>query len=83
MKKVVRVLANTNFTLDATFDNGLVKRFDFKPYLKFPVFERLRDFEYFKSVDVSFGAVHWQGGEDISPETMFIEGVEIGEEVIL
>ena len=83
MNKVVRVLANTNFTLDLTFDNGLVKRFDFKPYLKFPVYEKLRDFEYFKSVDVSFGTVCWPNEEDISPETLFIEGAEIGEEVVL
>ena len=39
MRKVIEAIANDDFTLDLTFDDGSVRRFDMKPYLDFPVFQ--------------------------------------------
>lgn len=45
--------------------------------LDFPVFRRLKDLKYFKEIKIAFGTVQWRHEQDISPDTLFLEGVEI------
>jgi Protein of unknown function (DUF2442) len=77
MHKVVAVRANDNYSLDLEFNDGSVRRFDVKPYLEYGVFKELKDRSYFKKVKVAFGTVQWPNEQDISPETMYIEGVGV------
>ena len=77
MRKVVKVRANDDFSLDLKFDDGSVRRFDVKPYLEYEVFRELKDRDYFKTVKVAFGTVQWPGEQDISPETLYIESVAV------
>lgn len=77
MKKVISAKANDDFTLDLKFDDGKLKRFDAKPYLDFPVFRELKNLENFKKIRIAFGTVQWQNEQDISPETLYLEGEEI------
>lgn len=79
MKKVVQAKANKDFTLDLRFDDGKYKRFDIKPYLDFPVFRELKNIDYFENIKIAFGTVQWQNEQDISPETLYIEGTDIKE----
>ena len=44
MIKVTAVRANEDYTLDLTFSDGSVKRFDVKSYLKYEVFKELKAF---------------------------------------
>jgi Protein of unknown function (DUF2442) len=74
MIKVTSVKANDDFTLDLKFSDGSVKRFNVKPYLKYEVFQELKDLAYFKQVRVAFGTVQWPHDQDIAPETLFLEG---------
>ncbi|HJY29895.1 MAG TPA: DUF2442 domain-containing protein [Pyrinomonadaceae bacterium] len=74
MIKVTAVRANDDYTLDLTFSDGSVKRFDVKPYLKYEVFKELKDLTYFKQVNLAFGTVQWPHEQDIAPETLFVEG---------
>jgi len=74
MNKVTAVKANDDFSLDLRFSDGSVKNFDAKPYLDYEVFRELKDLNYFKQVDVAFGTVQWPNEQDISPETLYIEG---------
>jgi hypothetical protein len=60
-------------SLDLTFKNGRVRRFDVKPYLEFGVFQELKDQSYFKRVKVAFGTVQWPHEQDISPDTLYTE----------
>jgi len=39
------------------------------------VFRELRDLNYFKQVNLAFGTVQWPNEQDISPETLYLEGV--------
>jgi hypothetical protein len=77
MNKVIGVTANGDFSLDLQFNDGSVKRFDAKPYLNYEVFRELKDLNYFKSVRLGFGTVLWPNGQDISPETLYLESVAI------
>jgi hypothetical protein len=77
MRKVVAVRANDDFSLDLKFSDGCVKRFDVKPYLEYGVFKELKDKSYFKRVKLTFGTVQWPNEQDISPETLYLEGTTI------
>lgn len=77
MNRVVRVKANDDYSLDVKFDDGTLKRFDAKPYLEHGIFKELRDLNYFKKVRVAFGSVQWPHEQDISPETLYMDGVNI------
>jgi hypothetical protein len=79
MKKVTAVKANDDFSLDLHFSDGIVKRFDAKPYLDYEVFRELKDLNYFKQVDVAFGTVQWPHEQDISPETLYLEAFAVSD----
>jgi hypothetical protein len=75
VNKVIAVTANNDFSLDLEFKDGSVKRFDAKPYLDYEIFRELKDLDYFKQVRIAFGTVQWPHDQDISPETLYLEGV--------
>lgn len=77
MNKVIAVTANEDFSLDLTFNDGSVKRFDAKPYLDYELFRELKDLNYFRQVGVAFGTVEWPHEQDISPETLYLESVPV------
>ena len=77
MNKVTGVTANDDLPLDLRFKDGSVKRFDAKPYLDYEVFRELKDLNYFKQVDLAFATVQWPHEQDISPETLYVEGVAL------
>ena len=79
MNKITVVTANDDFSLDLQFNDGSVKRFDVKPYLDYEVFRELKDLNYFKQVDLAFGTVQWPNEQDISPETLYLEGLPISD----
>jgi len=81
MKKVISALANDDFTLDLRFEDGCCKKFDFAPYLDFPVFIELKDRQYFRDIKIAFGTVQWRNGQDISPDTLYLEATESKETV--
>ena len=78
MNKVVAVKARDDFSLDLKFSDGSIKRFDVKPYLDYEVFRELKDPAYFKQVRLAFGTVQWPHEQDISPETLYLEGSSAG-----
>jgi Protein of unknown function (DUF2442) len=79
MNKVIAVRANADFSLTLQFDDGSVKRFDITPYLERGIFKDLKDFNYFKQVKLAFGTVQWPKEQDISPDTLYLEGVATDE----
>lgn len=79
MKKVIAVTANDDFSLDLEFNDGIMKRFDAKPYLDYEVFQELKDPSYFKQVRLAYGTVQWPHEQDISPETLYLEGVSVSD----
>ena len=51
--------------------------FDLKPYLNQGVFQELLNIHYFNQVTILFGAVTWPHEQDIAPETLLAEMVDI------
>ncbi len=77
MIKVIAAKANDDYSLDLKFSDGKCKRFDAKPYLDYEVFKNLKDLNRFKRVKIAFGTAQWTDEQDISPETLYLEGAEI------
>lgn len=55
-----------------TFDDGTTGTVDFRPWLHGPVFEPLKDVEYFRHFIIDGGTVAWPNGADIAPETLHL-----------
>ena len=57
-----------------TFDNREVKVFDMQPYInRSSFFKQLEDKEYFKTVRVSLGSIQWKNGQDLCPDTLYLD----------
>ena len=83
MRKVVSAKANDDFTLNLRFNDGSSKRFDAKPYFDKGIFTELKNLDYFKNFRLVFGTVQWENEQDFSPDTLYLESVEIIEENLL
>jgi hypothetical protein len=79
MKKVIEAKANDDYSLELNFNDGRIKRFDAMPYLDYEVFKPLKNINYFKRIKIAFGTVQWQDEQDISPDTLYLEGKNITE----
>lgn len=61
------------YFLDLQFNDGTCKRVNVRPLLWGPVFEPLRDPEYFSRamLDQRSGVVRWSNGADFAPEALY------------
>lgn len=75
--RVVSATALEGHVLDLRFDNGEQRRMDVRPYLDYPVFERLRDPGFFALVQADHGTESWPGGIDLDPDSVYLESVPV------
>lgn len=68
-----------NYKLLCEFKNGERKIFDINNLLDFGVFQELRDINYFKKVNPELGTVAWPNGQDICPDTLYLESVKLSD----
>jgi hypothetical protein len=71
--RVKYVESNLNYTLILTFTNEEIKLFDMKPYLDKGIFRELKDISLFNSVKPFLGSIQWQNGQDLCPDTLYLE----------
>jgi hypothetical protein len=71
--RVKNVTPNRDFTMTLTFTNDEVKVFDMKPYLDIGIFKELKDLSLFNSVKPFLGSIQWKNGQDLCPDTLYIE----------
>lgn len=71
--RVKTVRPNSDFTLTLTFTNGEVKIFDVNPYLNTGIFKELKDMSLFNSVKPFLGSIQWKNGQDLCPDTLYLE----------
>jgi len=75
--RINSVKSNNDYTLTITFNNGEIKRFDVKPYLKFDIFKELKELSLFCSVRPYLGSIQWKNGQDFCPDTLYLESEPI------
>ncbi len=75
--RVTAAVALDEQHLHLRFSNGEERRLDLRPYLAYPVFERLREPSFFALVQPDHGTVSWPGGIDLDPDSVYLESVPI------
>jgi hypothetical protein len=68
---VVRATYRGEYLIELTFSDGAKATVDFSIWLDGPVFEPLKDREYFAKFHIDGGTVAWPNGADIAPETLY------------
>ena len=71
--RVKSVKPNSDHTITLIFENNEKKVFDMKPYLDKGVFRELRDMGLFNSVTPCLGSIKWKNGQDLCPDTLYLE----------
>lgn len=70
--KVQEIKIIAELCLLVTFSNGEKRIFDAKQLLKYPVYEKLSDYEIFKKGYIEHGTIVWDNGKiDIAPEALY------------
>jgi len=70
---VIRATYRGDYRIELVFQDGVQAIVDFAQWLDGPVFEPLRDREYFKRFFIDGGTVAWPNGADVAPETLYEE----------
>jgi Protein of unknown function (DUF2442) len=68
---VVHAEHGGGFRVDVVFKDGSENTIDFAEWLDGPIFDALKDVEFFKRFFVDGGTVVWPNGADIAPETLY------------
>ena len=72
MERVVSVTARPDWRLEVTFSDGTHGVVSLADRLFGPVFEPLKDPEFFRQATVDeFGAVCWPNGADLAPDALY------------
>ena len=68
---VIRAEYCGGFRIRVAFNDGLATTIDFSEWLEGPIFEPLKDPQYFERFFIDGGTVAWPNGADIAPETLY------------
>jgi hypothetical protein len=72
MEKIVKVKALDGYHLYLEFEDGLQGEIDLSARLFGPMFEPLRDPEFFSRVGLDeFGVICWPNGADLAPDALY------------
>ena len=67
----VKVTVSNDYNIILQFDNGEIKKFDVKPYIKGEFYGQLSELEYFSLVKTDGFTVVWPNGQDICPDELY------------
>lgn len=67
---VVHAVYRGDFRIRVVFNGDVEAIVDFSDWLSGPVFESLRDPEYFSRFFIDGGTIAWPNGADIAPATL-------------
>ena len=71
LPSVIRAQHRGGYHIHVTFNDNTEKTIDFLPWLEGPVFEPLKDPDYFGRFFLDGGTVVWPNGADVAPETLY------------
>lgn len=80
MPKIISVEAFDRYLIHVRFDDGVSGTVSLESSLFGPMFEPLRDPEFFRQVTVDeFGAVSWPNGADLAPDALYDQILAAGQ----
>ncbi len=68
---VTRAEHRGQYRVHLEFSDGLEGTVDFECWLDGPVFEPLKDIDYFARFFIEGGTIAWPNGADLAPETLY------------
>lgn len=71
MHKVKKILYVEDYKVILEFEDGKLKIVDLKSEIWGPVFEPLKDIEYFKQAEVKGGTLVWPNETDFCPDVLY------------
>lgn len=75
--KITNVKVVGELSLLVTFSSGEDRIYDMMYLMKYPVYTKLKDYNFFKTVYVENGVLVWNNGEiDIAPEEVYKQSYE-------
>lgn len=77
MHTIKRSFYLRNYEILLVFDDEKVKIVDLENEIWGPVFQPLKDVEYFKKVKVKGGTIAWPNDADFCPDVLYMMGKEI------
>ncbi len=75
--RVKSVEYKNGYNLVLHFENDEVKLFNFRDYLRYPVFKPLADETFCKKVRALDGIVQWSDEIDFDPDTLYLDSVAV------
>ena len=61
------------YSLIVTFTNNEVKKFNLLPYLRYLVYEKLKNESFCRKVSIQNGTVVWNDEIDLDPDRLYLE----------
>jgi len=71
LPSVIQAKYDGGFRIHLTFNDNLQGIVDLESWLEGPIFEPLKDRNYFQRFFLDGGTVVWPNGADIAPETLY------------
>ena len=71
LPSVVQAEYSGDYRIHLRFNDDTERTIDFSPWLDGPVFEPLKDLDFFQRFFLDGGTVAWPNGADIAPETLY------------
>jgi hypothetical protein len=68
---VIRAEYRGDFKVHLVFQDGTEGTVNFEEWLNGPVFEPLRDQDFFQRFFIEAGTLVWPNGADVAPETLY------------
>ena len=68
--KIISVKPTSDYNVILTLENGIIKKFDVKPYISGACFEELKNENIFNTVHPCGNTIEWKNGQDIAPHEL-------------
>ncbi len=78
--KVIEANHVRDYKIELTFNDGLKGIADLKNCFRGPVFQPLKDVDYFKTFSLNRWTIEWDCGADLAPERLYEMVVEQNKE---